>query len=381
MRIALTALASASLLAGAPALAADAERERAGTLADGTPIEAVTLSNEAGVSARIITYGATLQAFRAPDREGHVADITLGYDEAVDYERFPNYFGVTVGRFANRVAGASFELDGTRYALPANDDPNSLHGGAVGFDKRNWRIVSVSEGPVASVVLALTSAAGDQGYPGTMEVTVTYTLDAAGDLGIRFEATTDAPTVVNMTNHALFNLSGDDSFRGAMDHYLMIPAEHYTPVDADLIPTGELRPVPGSAFDFRSWRQLDADLRDGTDEQLVMGRGYDHNFALDKGVTATPQLAARLADPVSGRMLDVLTTEPGLQFYSGNFLGGTLRGRGGTIYRMGDGIALEPQKFPDAPNQPAFVSARLDPGETYVHQMIYRVHLPAGASQ
>ena len=381
MRAIATCLAALQIVLAAQASAADATREAAGVLADGTPIEAVTLSNAAGVSARIITYGATLQAFRAPDSAGHVADITLGYDAASDYEAYPNYFGVTVGRYANRIAGARFTLDGKSYSLPTNDDPNSLHGGQVGFDKRSWRILSVSDGPVATVVMGLQSADGDQGYPGKLDVTVTYTLDEGGDLGILFQATSDAPTIVNMTNHALFNLSGHDSFRGAMDHYLMIPARAYTPVDANLIPTGELRPVAGTVFDFRGWRQLDTGLRDGTDEQIVAGRGYDHNFAVDKGVTADPQTVARLADPVSGRSVEVLSTEPGVQFYSGNFLDGTVKGRGGTIYRMGDGIALEPQKFPDAPNQAGFVSARLDPGETYRHQMIYRVGLLSGDGQ
>ena len=363
-------------LAGA-ANAAEAERTAAGSLADGTAIEKVTLSNEAGVSASILTYGATLQAFESPDANGTVSDITLGYDETSHYEAYPNYFGVTVGRFANRIAGASFTLDGQNYLLATNDEPNSLHGGTTGFDKRVWQIISIESGPVASVTMALRSEDGDQGYPGNVDVTVTYTLDDAGDLGIVFTATTDAPTIVNMTNHALFNLSGTDKFRSAMGHYLMIPAGLYTPVDERLIPTGELRAVAGSVFDFTNWRQVEVGLRDARNEQIVLGRGYDHNFALDKGGTATPQPVARLADPVSGRMLEVLSTEPGVQFYSGNFLDGSVVGRGGMVYRMGDGIALEPQKFPDAPNQPAFVSARLDPGETYRHHMIYRVGLIA----
>ena len=375
--LAKTAFAASIALIGTSSMAAQAERRPAGELADGTAVEAVTLSNESGVSATILNYGATLQAFRAPDSEGHVADITLGHDDVSDYEDYPNYFGVTVGRFANRIADASFELDGQRYQLTVNDDPNSLHGGTQGFDKRMWSIASVESGPVASVVMKLTSEAGDQGYPGRLDVTVTYRLDGAGNLSIVFEAATDAPTIVNMTNHALFNLAGDDADRGAMDHYLMIPASAYTPVDATLIPTGELRPVEGTVFDFTDWRRIGDGLRDGTDEQIVLGRGYDHNFALDKGVTAVPRLAARLADPVSGRMLEVLSTEPGLQFYSGNFLDGTVSGRGGSVYRMGDGIALEPQKFPDAPNQDAFVSARIDPGQTYRHEMIYRVGLIA----
>ena len=371
--------AGIGLASGAAVQAADAHREVAGALQDGTPVEAVVLSNRTGVSARVLTYGATLQSLSAPDREGRPADLTLGYDKVADYEARPNYFGVTVGRFANRIAGGRFTLDGTAYQLPLNDGTNSLHGGTSGFDKRNWRIVEVVSGPVARVVLALDSPAGDQGYPGNLAVRVTYTLDEGGDLGILFEASTDAPTVVNMTNHALFNLAGVGAQQGAMDHWLMMPAGRYTPVDDALIPTGELAPVAGTVFDFTQPRQIEDGLRDGRDPQIVKGRGYDHNWALDKGRTAVPELAARLVHPASGRVLEVLTTEPGLQFYSGNFLDGTLRGKGGTVYRMGDGIALEPQTFPDAPNQSAFPSARVDPGTPYRHQMIYRVSVAPGS--
>lgn len=356
-----------------PAYAADAVRSDAGKLADGTPIEAVTLKNARGVAARILTYGATLQSLVAPDRSGKPAEITLGFDDAADYEKKPNYFGVTVGRYANRIAGGRFTLDGRAYQLTQNDKANSLHGGTQGFDKRNWRIVSVSSGPVARVVMALTSPDGDQGYPGTLEVKVTYALDDKGDLTIEFDASTDKPTIVNMTNHALFNMAGDGAPEGTSRQLLTIPARAYTPVDAALIPTGELKPVEGGVFDFRKPRLVAEGLRDGRDPQIVIGRGYDHNWALDKGQTATPQLAARLEDPVSGRVLEVLSTEPGLQFYSGNFLHGTVSGRIGRVYRMGDGFALEPQKFPDAPNQSGFPSARIDPGKPYRHVMIYRL--------
>ena len=332
----------------------------------------------------MITYGATLQSLVAPDRNGVPAEVTLGFDTAAEYETKPSYYGVTVGRYANRIAGGRFTLEGRTFELPQNNNGNSLHGGTEGFDKRNWRIVSMSSGPTASVVMALTSPDRDQGYPGKLDVTVTYSLDDGGDLTIAFEAHTDRPTVVNMTNHALFNLAGVGAPRDAMGHWLMMPASRYTPVDDALIPTGELRAVAGSVFDFREPRQLEQGLRNGTDPQIVAGRGYDHNWALDKGVTATPELAARLADPVSGRLLDVLSTEPGLQLYTGNFLVGTVIGKGGTVYRMGDGIALEPQKFPDTPNQPAFGSARVEPGKPYRHHMIYRVYtMPdaAGATE
>lgn len=363
----------AGALLASPACAADAHREAAGQLADGTPVEAIILSNASGVSARILTYGATLQSLVAPDREGVPADITIGYDDSASYEQKPNYFGVTVGRYANRIAGGAFILEDRRHQLARNDGENSLHGGTQGFDKRNWKVEAVESGAVAKLVLSLTSPDSDQGYPGKLDVTVTYTLDDAGDLGILFEAATDAPTVVNMTNHALFNLAGTSAAEDAMRHWLRIPAARYTPVDDALIPTGELSPVAGTVFDFRTPRLVEDGLRDGSDPQIRIGRGYDHNWALDKGSTADPQLAARLAHPKSGRVLDVLSTEPGLQFYSGNFLDGTVVGKGGKVYRMGDGIALEPQKFPDTPNQPAFGSALVTPDKPYRHAMIYRV--------
>ena len=362
-------MAVAGTAAGSAA-AATATREAAGTLADGTQVEAVTLTARNGVSARILSYGATLQKLSAPDRDGKVVDVLIGYDEPRDYAEHPNFFGVTVGRYANRIGGGTFALDGRTYRLPLNDKVNSLHGGTRGFDKQPWRIVAVKDG---SVTLALTSADGDQGYPGTLDVTVTYAMSDDGALTITFGATTDKPTVVNMTNHAIFNLAGEGSPMGAMGHRLTIPAKAITPVDANLIPTGALRPVAGTVFDFRAGRTVADGLRDGRDPQIVMGRGYDHNFALDKGTTATPGLAARLEDPVSGRVLEVSTTEPGVQFYTGNFLDGTYIGKGRHVYRMGDGIALEPQKFPDSPNKPAFASPRVDPGKPYRHVMIYKL--------
>jgi aldose 1-epimerase len=368
-----TALALALL--STPAFAAEAKREAAGRLKDGSPVDAITLSNRRGVSARILSYGATLQSLIAPGRDGARADVVLGYDDLASYEARSNYFGVTVGRFANRIGGGRFQLDGRSYRLTQNDKANSLHGGVKGFDQHNWRVISVRSGPVASVVLAHRSPDGDQGYPGQLDATVTYSLDEQGALTIAFDATTTKPTIVNMTNHALFNMAGEGSPGGATRNRLTVPASTYTPVDATLIPTGERRPVAGTAFDFRRPRVVEDAQRDGRDEQIRFGRGYDHNFALDKGLTATPQLAARLEDRASGRVLEVLTTEPGLQFYAGNFLDGTTVGKSGHLYRMGDGIALEPQKFPDAPNKPDFVSARVDPGRPYRHVMIYRLSI------
>ncbi|MEG8024200.1 aldose epimerase family protein [Sphingomonas aurantiaca] len=353
--------------------AADVKRTPAGTLKDGTAIEAVTLSNAHGVSARILSYGATLQSLMGPDRNGKIADVVLGYDDLASYVDHPNFFGVTVGRYANRIAGGRFTLDGKTYQLPLNDKTNSLHGGGNGFDKVAWTIVSAKSGPTATLVLGYRSPDGDSGYPGTLDVTVTYTLDDAGNLGISYDAKTDKPTIVNMTNHAIFDLGGEGSAAGTYGHRLTIPAKAITPVGETLIPTGALQPVAGTVFDFRGGRIVGEGIRDGRDQQIRYGHGYDHNFALDKGLTAKPELAARLEDPLSGRVLEVLSTEPGVQFYTGNFLDGTFVGKQGHLYRMGDGIALEPQKFPDAPNKPSFVSARVDPGKPYHHAMIYRL--------
>jgi aldose 1-epimerase len=353
--------------------ATTAGRSVFGTLPNGGKVEAVTLTNSHGISARIISYGATLQSLSAPDRQGKSSDIVLGYDDLDGYVSKPNYFGVTVGRYANRIAGGRFTLNGKTYQLPLNNGPNSLHGGDKGFDKQVWTIVSVKQGSTASVTMALISPAGDQGYPGTLRVTATYALDEAGALTIDYDAATDAPTIVNMTNHAIFNLAGEGADEPILDHRLTIPASRYTPVNAALIPTGELKPVAGTVFDFTKGRIIHDGVRDGRDPQIVAGRGYDHNFVLDAGQTAEPKLAARLEDPASGRVLEVLTTEPGVQVYTGNFLDGTLVGKQGHLYRMGDGIALEPQKFPDTPNQPKFGSARVDPGKPYHHRMIFRL--------
>ncbi len=366
-------LASAGTISSG-ANAATARREAFGTLPDGTPVESVVLTGSNGVKARIMTLGATLQSFSAPDRSGHIADVTLGYDHARSYIEHPNYWGQTIGRYANRIAGGRFTLDGKSYQLTQNDKANSLHGGSVGFDKHVWQIVDVSDsGGLAKVALRMVSPAGDQGYPGTLSVTTTYTLDDHGSLTIDFLATSDAPTIVNLTNHALFNLAGEGSPGGALPQRLTVPAHRYTPVNAALIPTGELRNVAGSPFDLTRGQILDDVVRDGRDPQIVIGHGIDHNFVLDAGKTAEPKLLAKLEDPRSGRVLEVLSDQPGLQVYTGNFLDGTLIGKNGHLYRMGDGIALEPQLFPDTPNRPEFGSARVDPGKPYHHRMVYRL--------
>lgn len=352
---------------------ASARREPAGKLVDGTPVEAVTLANSSGVSARILTYGATLQSLIAPDVQGELADVVLGHDDVAGYEANRAFLGVTVGRYANRIAGGRFELDGLSFQLDLNDGSNTLHGGNSGFDRAVWTIESVQDGGAASVTLSHVSPDGESGFPGEVRAIVTYALNETGDLTISFSATTTRPTVLAMTNHALFNLAGEGARQGAMLHRLTIPASVYTPVDAQCIPSGELRSVAGTVFDFRQGRIVADGVRDGREQQIAMVRGYDHNFVLEKGHTAEPQLAAVLQDPASGRQLEVLTTEPGLQLYTGNDYDGRNPGKAGRLYRMGDGIALEPQKFPDTPNQPSFGSARLDPGETYRHTMVYRV--------
>ncbi|GLV21715.1 aldose 1-epimerase [Sphingobium sp. TomMM35A] len=360
-------------MASTSALAAEASRAPAGQLPDGTAIEAITLSNGHSVSARILTYGATLQSLSGPDRDGKQADVLLGYDDLAGYLERPDFFGVTVGRYANRIGRGQFTLDGQSYQLPLNDKGNTLHGGGKGFDKQVWKVVSVRSEPRPEVVLSYSSPDGEAGYPGQLGTRISYALDESGGLTISFEAQASKPTIVNLTNHAVFNLAGEGAPGGALGHLLTIPAKAYTPVDAGLIPTGEIRPVAGTPFDFRSPRRVDGAVRAGADRQISFGRGYDHNWVLDKGRTATPELAARLEDPASGRVLEVLSTEPGLQFYSGNFLDGTFLGKNDHLYRMGDGFALEPQNFPDAPNHPNFPSARVDPGKPYRHVMIYRL--------
>lgn len=373
----LMAAASAAALAATPVLAADATQASAGKLSDGSDVTAVTLKAANGVSATILTFGATLWKLNAPDRDGKVADVLLAYDKISDFETRPNFWGATIGRYGNRIAEGKFTLDGKTFQLPLNDHGQSLHGGGKGFDVKNWKLESVKSGKVATAVFSLVSPDGDAGYPGTVKARVTYSLDEAGNLQIVFDATTDKPTVLNMTNHAIFNMAGEGSERDATTNVLTLTSSRYTPVSEKLIPTGELRDVTGTPFDFRKGKPVAVGLRDGNDQQIVYGRGFDHNFALDKGQTKNPELAARLEDPVSGRVLELLTTEPGVQFYSGNFLDGTFIGKQGHLYRMGDGIALEPQKFPDSPNHANFPSTRVDPGKPYRHVMIYRVSTSA----
>ncbi|MFE5033677.1 aldose epimerase family protein [Streptomyces sp. NPDC056683] len=313
-----------------------------GTLSDGTEVHRWTLER-AGTRVRVLSYGGIVQSAEVPDRDGRTADVVLGFAGLEGYLENPGpYFGALVGRYANRIAHARFPLDGVTYSLEPNNAPNSLHGGARGFDKRVWEATAVEHG----VRLTRVSPHGEEGFPGRLAVAVTYTLDESGALHISYEAVTDAPTVVNLTNHSYFNLAGSGHAGG---HELRIAASRYTPVDGDLIPTGEPADVSGSRFDFRTARKI--------------GSGYDHNLVLDKGVTETPVEIAELYDPASGRTLTVATTEPGIQLYTAEHLTGP--------FAPGDGVALETQHFPDSPNRPDFPSTRLDPGRTYRSATVY----------
>jgi aldose 1-epimerase len=361
----------------APALAADVSRAPFGKMPDGETVEGITLTNGSGMQARIITYGAALQSLLVPDRHEELADVTLGYPTMEGYLAKGEFFGATVGRVANRIAGGKFTLDGKSYQTPLNDGPNALHGGTKGFDKVNWKVVEVEDGPAASVSLRYVSPHMDQGYPGTLTVTATYTLDETNTLGVDYRATTDRPTVVNLSNHAYWNLAGEGAPEGAMGHLLTIPADHFTPVNATLIPTGEFRPVAGTIFDFRRPKPIGERVRTN-EEQILFGKGYDHNWVVARDLSREPRLLARVEEPNSGRIMHVYSNQPGIQFYSGNFLDGTIVGKSGRLYRQGDAIVLEPQMFPDAPNQPAFGSVRLNPGQTYRNTIQFRFSTVGG---
>lgn len=353
--------------------AATAKRGTFGKLPDGRSVASVTLSNARGVSANIIAWGATIQSVVMPDRNGRKADVALGYDNIGQYLAKPQYFGPIVGRFGNRLAEGRFKLDGQTYQTPVNNGKNALHGGTTGFDKVLWDVVSVKNGPTASVTLRYVSPDGDQGYPGTMTVDATYSLDEQNNLTIEYTATTDKLTIANLTNHAYWNLSGEGSSNGAMGHVVTIPAQTYLPTDEGAIPTGEFKPVAGTVFDFRKPMAVGLRVRDASDQQIVWGRGYDHNWVIGREVTKTQHLMAKVYDPASGRGFELWSNQPGLQFYSGNFLDGTSFGKSKKVYREGDAIVMEPQIFPDSPNQKGFPDARLAPGQTYRNVMTYRL--------
>lgn len=372
--------AIALMLAASPAVAGEAHKEAFGKLADGTPVEAVLLSNTHGMKVRVLAWGAALQELVVPGRKG-ATDVILGYDDMTGYLKASNYFGATVGRYANRIAKGRFTLDGKVYELATNDGPNALHGGVRGFDKHLWTIDRVASGAKsASATLTYTSPDGEEGYPGTMKVTATFTLTETNELEVTYRATSDKPTIANITNHSYFNLGGVAAGHSATEALVTIPAAHYTPVDTTLIPTGEIRSVEGTPFDFRKPRRVSDRIRDGRDEQLRIGRGYDHNWVVSRAPVSGLQLMAKVEDPVSGRTMQIFSNQPGVQFYTGNFLDGTATGKGGVIYRQGDGLCFEPQVFPDTPNKPSFGSARLDPGQTYENRIVYRFSVARAAS-
>jgi aldose 1-epimerase len=342
-----------------------------GKTKDGVTVYRYVLTNNKGVEAVVISYGAALNSLKVPDRDGKIADIVLAYDDIGGYEQDKAYFGATVGRFANRIAGGQFVLDGTTFHIPKNDGPNTLHGGTIGFNKRIWTGVDRSRPDAEVLELTYTSPDGEEGFPGTMNVKVTYTLPAdKNELRIDFTATTDKDTVVNLTNHSYFNLSAIPT-QEILNHQLLLRAREFTPVNSMLIPTGELRPVAGTPFDFTKSTVIGLRINEDN-EQLKFGRGYDHNWVLEGNGKAGLQLAAEVFEPGSGRVLEVLTTEPGIQFYTGNFLDGTVRGKSGQPYARRTAFCLETQHFPDSPNQPNFPTTELKPGQTFQSTTIFR---------
>ena len=336
----------------------------------GKPIEMVTLKNSHGMEVQAMTYGAIITSIKVPDRTGKVADVTLGFDAPERYwaEPLPPYFGAVVGRYGNRIAKGKFTLDGKTYTLAINNEPNTLHGGNKGFDKQVWTVTTKDGADGSSAIFSRTSPDGEEGYPGTVQVRVTYTVTEKNELIVDYHATTDKATPLNVTQHTYFNLAGEGSGT-ILNHELTIDADRYTPVDATLIPTGELAPVQGTPFDFRKPTAIGARIEQA-DTQLKNGKGYDHNWVLNKK-GAGLQHAVRVTEPKSGRTLDVSTTEPGVQFYTGNFLDGTLKGKGGHAYTLRTGLCLETQHFPDSPNQKNFPSTILQPGKPYESRTVF----------
>jgi aldose 1-epimerase len=354
------------------ALANSLQKRPFGTTPEGVAVEEYVLTNDNGMEVRIITYGGVITSIRVPDRNGVMGNVVLGFNTLEDYMTKSPYFGNITGRYANRIANAKFTLEGTEYTLAANNGPNSLHGGEEGFDKKVWTAKEVVSDTEVGVELSYLSPDGEEGYPGNLETTVTYTLNNQNELVMNYKATTDKATVVNLTNHSYFNLAGNGSGT-ILGHELMLNADNYTPVDDTLIPTGEIVSVKGTPFDFREATRI-GDRTRSNHIQMVYGRGYDHNWVLNRTdpEDTSMMLAAMLHDPSSGRVLEVLTTEPAIQFYAGNFLDSTIVGSGGGMYRQSDGLCLETQHYPDSPNQPEFPSTVLNPGETYDTTTIFR---------
>ena len=368
----LTVAALAGLLAGCastkPVPVTTVSHRPFGKTPDGTPVDLYTFRNANGVEVKICNYGGIVVSFTAPDRSGKMEDVVLGYDSIDDYTKSSPYFGAIVGRYGNRIAKGKFKLGDKEYTLAVNNGPNALHGGIKGFDKVVWnaRIVTSPEGP--SLELTYTSKDGEEGYPGTLNVKAVYHLAADNSLVLKIFAVTDKETVVNLTQHSYFNLAGKGDILG---HVVVMPADRYTPVDSTLIPTGKLPSVAGTPFDFRAPTAIGARINQ-EDEQLKFGNGYDHNWVFTKP-NGELTLMAMVLEPNSGRVLEVFSTSPGLQFYSGNFLDGTNKGKGGQVYQFRNGFCMEPQHFPDSPNQPNFPSVVLKPGILYKNTIIFRL--------
>jgi len=338
-----------------------------GVTTDGVSIDRYVLTNAHGLEADIITYGGTVTALRVPDRHGMVGDLALGFETLSPYLDDHPFFGTLIGRYGNRIAHGRFELNDRLYTLPINNGPNHLHGGPNGFHRQIWHAQEQASADEPALELTYLSRDGEEGYPGNVSVTVVYTLTNQNELRIDYTATTDQDTIINLTNHTYFNLDGDGD---VLSHELELAASHFLPIDETLIPSGELRSVHGTPMDFTTMKSIGANIADN-DQQIRHGQGYDHTWVLDKQ-DGTLGLAARLYAPTTGRMMEVFTTQPGVQFYSGNQLDGTLTGKRGTVYNQYYGLALETQHFPDSPNHPEFPSTVLRPGEIYRETTIYR---------
>ena len=371
MTIRLCAGVAVLVLCGAIEVSGDSKRGVThapfGKTADGTPVEIYTLTNANGVELKAMTYGCVMTSLKVPDRAGKFADVVLGFDTIDGYLKDSPYFGAVVGRYGNRIAKGRFTLNGKTYNLVTNNGPNHLHGGNKGFDKVVWTASPRATAQGVGVVFTRTSPDGEEGYPGKLQTTVTYTLTDKNELIVEYRATTDKATPVNLTQHSYFNLAADDG--DILGHQLTIDADRYTPVDDTLIPTGELAPVAGTPFDFRKATAIGARIN-ADNPQLKNGKGYDHNWVLTRNGPGL-QHAVHVVEPKTGRTLDIATTEPGVQFYSGNFLDGTIKGKGGRVYTQRSGFCLETQHYPDSPNHPSFPSTILLPGHTYSSTTVF----------